>query len=86
MNNPEEIDIKVNVLDGNPIHITISDHATVLELMVKIMEKTGIHENEQRLIYLGRSLEKDKKLSDYSIHEGVCVQLVRQPVKRFRSV
>lgn len=86
MSNPEEIDIKVNVLDGNPIHIIISDHATVLELMAKIMEKTGIRENEQRLIYLGRSLEKDKKLSDYSIHAGVCVQLVRQPVKRFGGV
>ena len=37
-------------------------------------------ENKQRLLYLGRLLEKDKTLIDYRIHSGVCIQLVQVPV------
>lgn len=73
-----QVDIKVNILDGDSIHVSVPETATVLQLMEQIEQKTGIVETEQRLIYLGHSLSKEKKLEDYAIHDGVCIQLVKQ--------
>lgn len=67
-------------MDGDSIYIKISEEATVLHLITQIAQKTGISEEEQRLIYLGRILDKEKKLKDYCIHDGVCIQLVKRTV------
>lgn len=72
--------VKVNIIDGNSIQLSINDDASVHELMDSIEQKTGIHKEEQRLIYLGHVLDKEKKLKDYHIHDGVCIQLVKRQV------
>ena len=72
--------IKVNIIDGNSIQLSISDDASVHELMDSIEQITGIPKEEQRLIYLGHVLDNDKKLKDYHIHDGVCIQLVKRQV------
>ena len=75
-----QVDIKVNIMNGDNISISIPESSTILQLMNVIKEKTGIQENKQRLLYLGRFLEKGKTLDDYGIHSGVCIQLVQLPV------
>lgn len=73
-----EIALTVNVLYGGRVSISISENATVDQLMVLISAKTGIDVQQQRLIYLGHQLVKGKPLSDYAIHDGSCIQLVRR--------
>lgn len=80
MTENQQVDIKVNILDGDPVTISISESSTIFQLMNMIKQKTGIQENKQRLLYLGRPLDKEKTLMDYRIHSGVCIQLVQRPV------
>jgi hypothetical protein len=70
------IDIKVNIIDGRIVQLNIPQNATVFQVMSSIREKTNIDERYQRLIYLGKVLQKEKQIMDYNIHSGVCIQLV----------
>ena len=76
----QQVDIKVNIMDGDPVTISISESSTIFQLMNMIKQKTGIQENKQRVLYLGRLLDKEKTLMDYKIHSGVCIQLVQRSV------
>ena len=78
MTEEREIALTVNILYGDKVPISISEKATVDQLMDCISAKTGIDAQQQRLIYLGRQLKREKLLSDYAIHDGVCIQLVRR--------
>lgn len=71
------MDIRVNVLDGNSLHLSLPDNTSVKQLMELLREKTGIEEDCQVILYMGRVLEQDKLLSEYNVHSGVCIQLVR---------
>ena len=70
--------LKINILYGESVNIEIGEESTISQLMKKIMEITGIHMEEQRLIFLGHVLDKEKSLKDYNIQDGNCIQLVKQ--------
>ena len=74
------MDIRINVLDGDPFSLSIASDASVGQLKTAIHERTGIDGDQQILLYLGHVLEQEKRLSDYDIHSGVCIQLVKQQV------
>ena len=74
------MDIRINVLDGDPFSLSIASDASVGQLKAAIHGRTGIDEDQQILLYLGHILEQEKRLSDYDIHSGVCIQLVKHQV------
>lgn len=74
------LQLKINILDGGSIHLTMQENSKLSDLRAAIKIQTGIEEDEQRLIYLGRVLKDDKRLTEYNIHSGVCIQLVKTPV------
>ena len=76
------IELKISILDGGTIHLTMQENSKLSDLRFAIKNHTGIEEDEQRLIYLGRVLREDKLLTEYDIHSGVCIQLVKAPVRK----
>lgn len=74
------MDLRINILDGDTISLSLADDSRLSDLKLAIRDHTGISEQEQRIIYLGHVLQEDKKLVDYNIHSGVCIQLVKIPV------
>ena len=74
------MDIRINVLDGDAFSLSIASDASVEQLKLLVQEKTGIDRDHQILLYLGHVLEQEKRLSDYDIHSGVCIQLVKHQV------
>ena len=47
------------------------DNETVGTLKLKIYEKENIHPDQQRLIFAWQELQDERKLTDYSIQEGL---------------
>ena len=74
------MDIRINVLDGDPFSLSIAPDASIEQLKSLIQDKTGIDRDHQILLFLGHVLEPEKRLSDYDIHSGVCIQLVKHQV------
>lgn len=74
------IELKISILDGGTIDLTMQENSKLSDLRSAIKNQTGIEEDKQRLIYLGRVLREDKLLTEYNIHSGVCIQLVKAPV------
>lgn len=69
--------IFVKTLDGKTITIEIlNNHELVSNIKQKIQKKEGIAPHEQRLIYVGKQLEDQKKLSDYNIPNESTLHLV----------
>ena len=74
------LDLRINVLDGDPFNLSIASDATVGQLKTSIKEKSGIEEQFQVLLYLGHVMDQEKTLVDYNVHSGVCIQLVNHRV------
>ena len=74
------LDLRINVLDGDPFNLSIASDATVGQLKTSIKEKSGIEEQFQVLLYLGHGRDHEKRFVDYNIQWGVCFQLVTHRV------
>ena len=62
-----DIKIKVKTLRGGQkdFELTVSTSITIPELKAKLEEVTSVPPSQQRLIYLGKVLKDEDKLSDY---------------------
>lgn len=72
------IKVKIKTLDSRDFDFEVDDDWTTLQLKEHIHSTVDVSPNDQRLIYCGRVLQNDKKLSEYSCNEKV-VHLVPRP-------
>ena len=66
----------VKTLIGQTITLEVYPSDTVRTLKEKIQEKDDIPPNQQRLIYNGRHLEDEEKISYYDIQNLSTIHLV----------
>jgi ubiquitin C len=67
------MNIFIKTLTGNVITIDVESCDSINDVKQKFEEKEGIPPHLQHLIFAGKSLEGHRKLSDYSIEEGVTI-------------
>lgn len=72
------LNITVKTLDSRDYKFDAEDGWTVLQFKEHIQETVCIPSNEQRLIFCGRVMQNDKKLTEYDCNEKV-IHLVRRP-------
>lgn len=70
--------ITVKTLDSHNFLFHAEDDWTVRQFKEHIRATVGVVEEEQRLIFCGRVLQDDKKLTEYNCNEKV-IHLVRRP-------
>ena len=75
----KDIRIFVRTVTGKTIPLTVRTNFTIEYVKNMIEMKEGIPPESQQLIYAGRKMEDTKALSDYSVHMGVTLHLVRLP-------
>jgi hypothetical protein len=72
----EMIQIFVKSLTGTTNVIDIDTDDTVETLITLVCKKTGISREQCRLIFLGKQLERQHKLSHYGIQDGSTIHTV----------
>jgi hypothetical protein len=75
-----QIDLNVKTIDSMVYalkNVPTQDEVSVLK--EKVRDATGIVVDRQRLIYRGRVLEDEQKLSEYEMGDGACIHLVARP-------
>ncbi|OUM60457.1 hypothetical protein PIROE2DRAFT_23238, partial [Piromyces sp. E2] len=68
--------LTVKTLEGESFEISFDYKDDVLELKNKIHDIYGVSPDNQRLLYSGKQLEDDKKLSDYNINNKSIIYIV----------
>ena len=79
-NNNEEISIKIQTLD-NTYPFKINPSFTILQLKEEISKKYKIPKDRQRLIFQGKFLKENEKLSFYKITDGCVIQLIAKSLE-----
>ncbi|GLD91793.1 hypothetical protein PINS_up000326 [Pythium insidiosum] len=73
---PQRISLKVRTLDQRTYSVTISTDASVPELKAVVAEETGVVLARQRLIFRGKVLKNEEKISTYALEDGHVLHLV----------
>ena len=68
--------IFVKTLTGKTITLEIRECDLVSDVKLKVFEKDGTPPMLQRLIFAGRQLEDDRRLSDYGVQRESTLHLV----------
>lgn len=68
--------IKVKTLTGREIEIDIETTDKIERIKERIDEKEGIPPPQQRLIFSGKQMNDEKKVSEYKITGGAVLHLV----------
>jgi len=79
-NNKENISIKIQTLD-NTYSFKINQSFTILQLKEEISKKYKIPKERQRLIFQGKFLKENEKLSYYKITDGCVIQLIAKSLE-----
>ncbi len=71
--------IYIKTLTGRKVSMDVDNLTeSVANLKLNLQEKEGVGSEQIRLIYSGRSLADEKKLTDYGIEPGSTVHMVLQ--------
>ena len=60
-------EIYVKTLSGNSVTLKVSESDTIESVMAQLEQSEGVGVTKQRLVFMGKQLEGDKKVSDYQI-------------------
>ena len=83
-NSTEEISIKIQTLD-NTYSFKVNRSYTILQLKEEILRKFKIPIDRQRLIFQGKFLKENEKLSFYKITDGCVIQLIAKSLDENNS-
>lgn len=73
---PPNMFIKVKNLTGRVIDLDVDTDDSIQQVKEKLEEKEGIPPDQQRLIFSGRAMADDRKLSSYNVVSGNTLHLV----------
>ena len=68
--------IQIKTLQGKTMPMEVQDGDTIGSIKAKIHEKEGIPVDQQRLVFNGKQLEDNMKVSDYGIQADSVMHLV----------
>jgi len=73
------ISINIKTLDGRAHPLRVPKHITIADLKQSIQAETDVPVSAQRLIFKGKALKEDQRLSAYAIEEGHTIHMVARP-------
>ena len=71
-----KMQIIIKTTAGTKKNLNVEPDTTIEEASVKINEMTGIDRKQFHLIYKGRRLAEENKMSDYGIKTGTTIHMV----------
>ena len=70
--------IFINTLTGKYVTLDVEPNDSIYTVKKKIQAKEGIDPNQQRMIFGGKQLADEQKISDYNLEAGSTIHMVLQ--------